>query len=180
MMAVPYIELAEAKQYLNLTATTDDDELSRFVTSACRAVERYRDETIGLDEYTETFDLNRSVTAVHLAYKPIITLESVTNASTEWDTDTLRVHRPTGTLETTDSTFTGLLVVVYTAGYETVPDDWRHATLVLIDHLWTTQRRATIGRRALGDDDSGYNPAMSYSLPHRVCEMLGTVPTGIA
>jgi hypothetical protein len=68
--------------------------------------------------------------------------------------------------------------VVYTTGYSTVPYDIKHAVLLLVAHLWETQR----GRMVLpGQPGSDWNPAMAYTWPRRVREIAdGYYVPGIA
>lgn len=55
--------------------------------------------------------------------------------------------------------------VTYVAGYVTVPADLQHAAMVLVKHLWETQRGPQ-GRVGATPDGS------SYSFPNRVLEIL--------
>ena len=72
--------------------------------------------------------------------------------------------------------------IIYIAGRATVPANVRLATLMLVQHLWTTsQNNKNGGRPNLGGDDT-FVPGMGFAVPNRVKELLqpgGRVP-GVA
>ena len=178
-MATPFITLIEAKAYLNMTSSADDAELTRFIAAACAACERHRDHRIGEETVTEEFQVDDPTFTVSLSATPIIDVIAVENDAHSWDLSTLRVRRNLGRLISRDVAFEGAVEVTYSAGFAEVPADWKQAALVLLAHLWSTQRRATAGPRpGRGEDD--YNPGTAYSLPYRVQELLGHGFTGIA
>jgi hypothetical protein len=69
--------------------------------------------------------------------------------------------------------------VQYTAGYAVVPAELKLAGLLLLQHLWATQRGGA-RRPGLGGDDSG-GPSDYDAFPSRVEEILANYYTpGIA
>jgi hypothetical protein len=66
----------------------------------------------------------------------------------------------------------------YQAGEVVIPDDYRLAALIIIEHLWETQR-GTMGVQ-LGGDSEGYSPGRGFAIPRRALELLDTQLPGVA
>lgn len=158
----PYIvSLVDAKQFLNISSTTNDEELRSFIESATQIVENVVGPV-----------LIRSITEVHtrpgpvvvLKQPPVIALVSMTSilssqvftGSQTYDVTQLDLDPDTGIVRRLDGYPLGRrragsppspLRVVYTAGRRTVPASITMATRVIIDCLWETQRGHSEGIR---------------------------------
>jgi hypothetical protein len=169
----PAITLDDAKRHLNITTAVDDDELTDFID---RAVTRLTHE-VGPLSPTEVTERHNGPGAIVLRQLPVLAVTSVDNAGTP-------VTEPDVDLETGIIYASGLsrrqrsVTVTYTAGFDPLPADLRHAALELLRHLWATQRGNTPGgaRAGLlgteGADPTTAAGMQSYSLPYRVLEMI--------
>jgi len=56
MSTVPFVSLAELKEYLTISSTNFDAKLSNLITTGCAVVERYIGTEVLSNNYTEIFD----------------------------------------------------------------------------------------------------------------------------
>jgi len=188
-VADPIVTLTQAKTQLNIpTADTDDDaELTTFIAAASQMIVNRVGAVAGsptVDEWhdggsTDILLRNegpvQSVTSVTESYGSVVyTLSQVT-------LDSGSVTTPFGYTVDLDL---GLLVrraagvavpfadgeanihVTFVAGYATTPPDITQACLVLVQHLWETQRGGGLrpGRAPM--------ETVGFSMPNRVMEIL--------
>lgn len=199
MATAPIVSLEETKEFLNIpaTTTTSDDELERFIAAASAMWIR-RIGQPSTATFTETHDGGRST--IILDHSPVQsvasvvesqgggvshTLSQVTLATSEsfgpWD---YTLDASTGVLTRRASgsaipfaSGSGNISVTYTSGYESVPEDIEHAILLLVLHLWQTQRGGQAGRQSADE----WNPAFAFTWPSRVEEIAATyIIPGIA
>lgn len=170
---LPVVSLVDAKAYLNITNTTSDEELRRFLDVITDAGERYTGRVFGRRTVTET--LSGRVPTLALSFCPILSITSVTEAGTTLTADDYALSSALGgVLVRTSGTqlrnwVSGVnnIDVVYIAGYTSQPPTDVAGALTMLDHLWSTQR-GTI--RGMGGGDE-WNPAASFSIPRRVQEL---------
>lgn len=196
MAADDIVTLAQAKTFLNITGTTFDVELAEYVTSASQMWLARGGPGAGSPAYDEWHDGGGST--VVLNHRPVLAISAITEAS-GMSTSTLTAQDAGGSGSDGYSLdkVTGVIVrrsggeastfasgvknvhVQYTAGYTTAPKDVEHAVLLLIWHLWETQRG---GSKRPGSNSDEYAPAGStYSWPRRVEEIFQAhVVPGIA
>lgn len=186
-MVAPVVTLTQVKTFLNISGTTDDDQLEFFIQAATDMWAR-RGGPVGeqadIDEWYDGGSAQItvrttpviSVSYVRETYGSIYyTLldQAAGSSGYAWQ---YTVDKATGTFVRRAA---GIAVnfmngvrninIKYTAGYTTVPDDVQLAVLLLVKHLWTTQRG--IGRRpGMGGDDD--NRGEAYTWPNRVEEIL--------
>lgn len=186
MAATDIVSLAAAKTHLNMTDTASDAELAGFISAATGVVEQYVGAVINRT-VTEVFDGGRAV--LMLSHIPVVSITSVTDGGTALDAGAYKVAGDSGVLSrVSGSALVPLLagvqsvVVVYVAGQaadtDAVPGNMRMAALIIIQHLWETQRPAAQGPFSQASDD--YDPRYSYSVPRRALELLGEPVGGIA
>ena len=157
---VAIVSLADAKKQLNIasTDTGDDDELRGFITGASLAVERELGRIVARRSFTE----RRSTDGdgqVLLSNVPVLALTSAVGAD----------GRP----------LTGDVDVTYTAGLRIVPADSPLATLIVVQHLWETQR-GRYGSVPGGSQEPEYMTGRGFALPRRALELLDTTLPGVA
>lgn len=145
----------DVKLHLGLTGTTYDAAITKLVTAASKAVERFCRRRFSVASYTEYHDGGGKDRLV-LAHRPVV---SVTNV---WD-DLERDFSDDALLEpeeyVTDLNAGMLLLkqgrffagvrnvkVVYTAGCATMPEDIAHAA-VLLAAIWFRQGREVVEGR---------------------------------
>lgn len=184
---MPVLTLEEAKLQLNIADGDEslDVELGAFVTSVDEVIERHTRKTVAAREYTDR--IARGGAALVLRHRPVTDVTSVTtlDGSRSWDPSTLDVD-PAGVVRTLNGTqFPGLLKVTYTAGHadEQIPDNFKLAARIILQHLWQTQR-GSFGPRPGGMDDSydapGRSSGSGYAIPNAALELLGPQPPVIA
>lgn len=179
---VAIISLADAKNQLNETATSDDDEIRGMVTGASLAVERELGTIVARRSFTE----RRTAGAdgmVLLSNVPVLAVTSAVSAdgATTWTAGDLVVDTATGlvTGAAGAAPLTGDVDFVYTAGLRIVPDDYQLATAIIVQHLWETQR-GRYGAVAGGSGEPEYMSGRGFALPRRALELLDTTLPGVA
>lgn len=175
--------LDDAKAQLNIDeANTDSDvELAGFISGVTGVVERYVGAVVNRT-VTEVFDGGRP--EVLLSTIPVASITEVTDSGAVLDADAYRASR-SGVLSrvvgpSRSSFLPGVqsVSVEYVAGQ--VADTAavavqlphvRLAGLIILQHMWETQRPAAAGPFSQTSDD--YDPRYAYSVPRRAQELLG-------
>lgn len=185
MAATDVVTLAEAKLQLNMTDTASDAELAVFISAASEAIEDYVGAVVQRP-VTETFD--GGLEQVLLSKTPVASVTSVTDNGTVLASSAYRVSTA-GVLSRVAGRFrlrfwdgVQSLTVVYVAGKvadtASVPQRVKMAALIIVQHLWETQRPAAQGPFSQASDD--FDPRYAYSIPRRALELLGEPVGGIA
>jgi hypothetical protein len=177
------VSLDEARAHLNMrpTETTDDDELRGFVAAATRAVERALGRKVVRRTITDRFDLSGAVTQLLLRNVPVLSLTSAVSAdgATTWNVADLQPDVETGSITVVSGpALSGSVDLTYQVGMVVVPDDYRLAAKIIIQHLWETQR-GTMGVQ-LGGDNEPYMPGRGFAVPRRALELLDPPLPGVA
>jgi len=173
--------LEAAKRQLNISQddTSLDDELQLYVDAVGAAVEKARGETI--DRRTivaEEVAARRS--SFLLASVPIVSITSTVSVdgSQVWDPSDLRVDASSGMVTVASGpAVSGAVLVTYTAGYDPVPAHYQLAALIILQHLWETQR-GVMGVSLGGDGEPVMMPG--FAIPRRALELLGLSIPGVA
>ena len=165
--------LDDAKEHLNITSVTHDDEIERFVAVACAVGERYTGRTFGLTTVTETHR-GGSDTLI-LRRIPVVSIDEIVEDGIELATSDYALSTESGTVTRIVSgspiPWVGgvdEISVTYDTGYAEQPADDVQGVLEMVRHMWDTQR-GSMAMMPRGDD--GWNPAASFSLPARVAEL---------
>lgn len=191
MAATDIVTLAETKTHLNIDSsnTASDAELAGFISGATATVERYVGPVV-YRTVTEVFDGGRP--DLLLTQHPVSSITSVTVSGTALTSDDYEFNGDTGVLTRVSGSarvaFTSGIQnvsVVYVAGVASntaavaaAAPNSRLAALIIVQHMWETQRPAAAGPFTQGSDD--YDPRYSYSVPRRALELLGEPIGGIA
>nr|PZN00569.1 MAG: hypothetical protein DIU77_03405 [Thermocrispum agreste] len=177
------VSLADAKQHLNIPAarTADDEELRGFIAAATAVVERHVGAVVRR-EHVETFDGGRS--ALILSHAPVLSVTQVVEAGAAVDPSGYVLDAAAGVLVRTAGCWAAgphAVQVTYVAGRTAVPAAYSRAALIIIGHMWETQRNTSAGRPPLGDTDLAATvPGSTYSVPRRALELLGDPVPGVA
>lgn len=191
MAATDIIDLAAAKKQVNIPVeeTSDDEELAGYVSGVTRVVERYVGVVIGRS-VTDVFDGGGAV--VLLRTLPVLSITSVTDSGATVEPSGYRVSKPSGVL----TRVAGPSPLPFLPGFQSVEvtyqagqaaniaevkeelGDVRLAALLILQHMWDTQRPAAEGPFSQGADD--FDPRYTYSIPRRALELLGEPLGGIA
>jgi len=174
----PVISLGEAKDFLNITQTSTDEELRRFLLVVTRSGEQHTGRVFGRRVITAELDGGQPYVVAPKC--PIVSVTEIRENGTLVPATGYRVRSAAGGVIERRSGVQrvawqpGLVTVTYTAGYTAQPETDRQGALVMLKHLWETQR----GTVRLGASADDWNPAMSFSLPRRVAELWDDiVPT---
>lgn len=167
------LSLDDAKAALNLTGTSNDEELREYIEAATDLIERHIGPVIPRS-VTETVSARDG--RIYLSTTPVISVTSVTAVLNSGDTYAAAdfvVSSAAGIVQLADrsAVTSDLYTVVYQAGRQgAVPARWLQAARVLLRHLWSTQRGSSSPGRNRGGDD--YATGMAYTMPNRVLELL--------
>lgn len=183
MAATDLFLLADAKAQLNIDSdnTDSDAELAGYVSGVTRVVERYVGAVVNRT-VTEVFDGGRC--EVLLSNIPVASVTQVTDNGTVLDADAYRVSKA-GVLSRVAGPSRTLFLpgiqsveveyvagqVATTAAVATDLADVRLGGLIILQHMWETQRPAAQGPFSQASDD--YDPRYAYSVPRRAQELLG-------
>jgi len=179
------VSLAETKNHLNITNDGDDAELRGFIEAATNVIAFYVGALFPR-EYVETYQANGST--IPLRHYPVTEVASIAPVGTggssidpaDVDVDELGVLRMAS-----GQWLRGLYRITYTAGFTLVPANFTRAALIIIQHMWETQRPRD-GRRPTvptSDDFSTLQDQAGrfYSIPRRAVELLqGNIQGGVA
>lgn len=183
--------LADAKAHLNITSTTNDEELRGWLDVATEIVEQLAAEVTARRSITERFQADCwpalsvsrywSTSSLVLTYRPVLSLTSVTSldGTVTWDVNNLDVDPSSGIVRVLSGrALSGPLRVVYDAGYEVIPARYVGAAKIVLRHLWETQRAAVGGakRSRAGMVDDNMMLVAGYAVPRAAAELIG--PSG--
>lgn len=177
------VTLAEARAHLNQSEQQSDGdkaELERFISAASASAERWTHRVLAPRDVVEVHDVGRDP-VVFLRSRPVISLGAVTidksrpsetvaaDAELRPDTGELRVPRAAGRQ----------ITVSFRAGMDPVPDQYRVGVLMIVAHLWRTQRRPLGQQSRFGGQNADDESVMvaGFAVPRAALEMLG--PAGV-
>lgn len=170
------VSLADAKEQLNFTGATSDEEIRVYLEAATGVVERELGKVVVRRTFVEEHEASGGVVVLDRA--PVVSIVSVTpvfTSSLTWSAGNLRV-RPSGVMYArTGIALVGLLEVTYVAGMQVVSEDIGLGTRIIIQHMWETQR----GSRGV-PRPGGQDPGRGYLVPNQAKALLGTALPGIA
>lgn len=182
-MAGP-LTLAEAKEGLNMSASTNDTELAGWLTAATELVESVVGPVVARS-VTELHEAT-SAGALYLRQTPVISVEAIVrryDSSVLWQPADVEVDALSGRL-VVNAFYEGSGAwagwggtrITYTAGRAEVPESIRKATIVVLDHLWQTQRGWVSGAPGLRGElpaaQGGAPVPPGYALPNRAMDLL--------
>ena len=179
--------LASAKAQLDLTTTTDDDELREYIAATTKAVEFF----VGaVARRTVTQVVRGGTDRVVLDTTPVLAVTSMTALGVWQEVVPLGAlnvaDAESGVLRRTDGWWFAQheYHVEYTVGRTAVPPNVSLAAKMILQHLWRTQYGAARGMVGGGDDFSVTEPipGLGYSIPNRALQLLqgDRLPGGIA
>jgi hypothetical protein len=197
---MPWIDLDDVHRHLNKTSSADDGELVGFIGAACAVIEDLKghvdvvtvtemQETVAVDQYAASYDVgyyggfSRRRHMIVLRQWPVLTVSTVTAVAGGVPIAVVKGDPTTGVVGwwMQDQVLNlphgawGLYQIVYQAGRNPVPANFRLAALELVAHLWrASQVNAAMGRPQINaDDTAAILPHLASALPYRVRELLG-------
>lgn len=168
------VSLADAKAVLNITGTSDDEELRRFLDRAHGLAERAAGVTLAPRTRTEYHAGGRA--SLRLRWPPVRTVTTVTVAGTAWTAGAYQLLRDGDacTLIPASGTFGGdddQVTVEYAAGWTAPPPEATALVDAMLAHLWATQRGSMGGRSPLSEPTEAA-PGAAWLFPYRVREAV--------
>lgn len=165
--ATELLSLADAKQHLNITSTTNDAELETYIAAVTEAIEAYIGP-VGRRTITETVSPSSGV--LLLSTVPVLSLTSVTPyASAPLTVGSLTVKAASGIV--LPGAYTGFYAatydVIYTAGRASVPASVNTAGRLVLQRLWETQRgpmSSTPFNAEIGAEPTAFSYVMAYGV----------------
>jgi hypothetical protein len=171
------IDVAEARQQLNITTEVHDTELMTYVSATTEVIERH----IGPVLPRDVVEVHPSGSVLVLYQPPVLSLtslEAVLTGGPSYAVADLDVDPATGIVRRLDGGgFTGPLRVTYRAGRDEVPPNVGLAARIIVQHLWRTQR-GTAGVRVGGMEEAPM--VAGYDVPPAALRLLGTPAPVIA
>jgi hypothetical protein len=174
------VTLAQAKQQVGIPTsdTSEDDVLTAYAAAITTVVEDYKNEVIDVREIVQEMFLS-GCGAFALAYTPIISLTSVESidGSQTWDVSGLYVNKLTGGVRVISGTAPrGPVLITYQAGYETPPPKYTRGALIILQHVWESQRGVGNVLEGVAPEES-IRTSAPWTIPHKALEWLG--PKGV-
>lgn len=170
------LTLPEAKQQLNVLAgdTSLDEELGAYIASVDEVIERRTRRVVSTRAVVERHVTQRQDTLV-LRHRPVQQLTSIAriDGSQTWEPSALDLDGAAGIVRTLNGIrFDGALKVEFQAGYadDEIPDNFKLAARILLQHLWETQRGRFGAARSPALEAV---PGRGYAVPNAVLELLG-------
>lgn len=167
------VSLADAKRHLNqdLTTTTFDEELRRFIEAATPVVEDVVGPVV-VRSYTE---VHSSGAFLVLGNTPVVSLTSlvpVLTGGTTYQVADVDVDSEVGVVRRLDGgVFCGPLRSSYKAGRAIVPANITQGAKEVIRHMWDTQRGHSGARPGFGEEEF-VQTGSGFTIPRRVMELL--------
>jgi hypothetical protein len=169
------VSLADAKTHLNITSTTHDEELRGIISAATVVVEHFVGP-IARRTYTEIRQA-AGWSEVALEHGPILSVTSLnllSDGTNAHDLTDLDFSNGDGVLrsKTGAALPTSPWKITYVAGRTEIPANIRLAALIIVAHMWRTQRGGA-GRVDFGGDEIGtVTTGSGYLVPFRALSLL--------
>lgn len=161
-----------AKEYLNITASTHDEQITAMISAAEAAIA----ERVGpLEPVSRTVRVYPASRYLFVP-SPVVSLTSVSDEyGTATDVAGLHLDKRTGIVTANDGTVFGArwYDITYMAGRSECPADLVLAVKEMVRHLWNTQRGPTSRPGGVtSETTSNTIPGAAYLLPFRVSELI--------
>lgn len=170
-MAAPTLD--DVKAQLNITGSGDDAEL-QFYLDAAQSVVESKVGSFASETVTETVCASGS--RLMLNRLPLLSVTSLTATApgtTTYATADLSWNTASGIVRLAGGgSLAGEWVATYTTGLADVPADVALATLLIVAHLWETQRGPSAPAGALPSDVLDQAVGVGYLVPRRALELL--------
>jgi hypothetical protein len=175
--AAVIVSLEDAKARLNITTDSDDLELMSFIEAIAAPVENYLHEVVSPRECTEDLELCGE-RKFWLTNRPVMSLtNAVSIEGRTWDVSNLRVTSGGQVRVVTGPRLHGVVTFTYQAGYDVVPPNYREGALVILQHVWETQRGPGGVRTGVIGAEELRKTLSAFTVPAKAREWLGDPST---
>lgn len=163
------VSLADAKAHLNIPDSRDDDEIRGWLEAVTEIVENYVGNCIRRS-FTERFRLPlNGKPAIALTHTPVLEITDIVGA----DLAAIELYAGSGVIYNADrSWFGGTVDVTYTAGRPVIPANITKAALIILQHLWQTQRNSPRGGLPGVSEEADVIPGVGYAVPNRAVHLM--------
>ena len=175
------LEAAKRKCNIELTDTARDDDLKAWIEAATTMVEDHLNLVLVRRTITEVIDVRNSRSLV-LSSVPCLSLTSVAtvDGTVTWTVSDLHLDAASGIVTVQRGRlFHGKLTVTYVAGMQQIPANYSRAALILVEDLWSTERRLQDAGPQSGIYENAELPyassgsASRYDIPKFALKLLG-------
>lgn len=177
------LSLADAKQHLNITTTTQDDELREYLESATEIVESYVGPIVTRTHTARVCGYRRDISLPHTQVTAITAVTLVSDGSSPITLSDLTVDTAAGIISYKSGLTSfpyGDMDVTYTVGRTSVKANWTLAAKIIVKSKWQTQ----LGNLpSIQGDSPGYVvTGAGYRVPYDAVALLepDDVPAGFA
>lgn len=174
---------AKKKCKIPMSSTDKDDKIRGYIESVTTAIEDHVHQAVVRRTVVEDIYVDWAHEVV-LSVVPVLALVSVAtvDASQTYSTAELHVDRDTGVVSCLPGgqVLNGLIRFTTKAGFLVPPSNYVDAALIVIEHLWLTERTSTNSGPAPGgyqdSTDVTFTGSFGYAIPNRALELLGKPP----
>lgn len=179
-MSIITLDDARASLKIDDSDGSVDDELQRYVDAITAVVEGHVGEVIEQRTVTERIRLRRGASQFALRYVPVISLTSLTSLlGHAWPLTGMDVD-PSGTVEVfRGEAPAGTAIAVYEAGYVTVPENYKRGAIIILQHIWESQRGVGDVFGGVVGEEERLNRSWMYDIPRKALEWLGEPAPGV-
>lgn len=167
------VSLKEAKDHLNISNDGDDSELRGFI-EATTNIARFYCGTLFPATYVETHEACGDTLA--LRHWPVISVSAITAVGTATVVDPADVDVDESGILRAESSMSGTVRVTYRAGNTIMPANVTRGSLIIIQHMWDTQRPRNSRGPTMprGEDFMTAQDASGrfYTVPRRAVELF--------
>lgn len=186
------VSLADAKAHLNMSAssTVDDEELRGWIEACTDVVEEVAGMVVARRSISERRFFPHGSRQIALHSIPAISLTSIVdlNGFLTWSVSDFNLDGETGIVDVLWSggsrPLYGLVEITYLAGMQIVPSRYSKAALMILRHLWATQRAglgtSTVHPTRIGGPVEDTVVVAGYAIPSAAAELIGSALPGIA
>jgi len=168
------VALADAKARLQITTSQEDADLSAFIEAIATPVELHLKTIIDPRTIEEDLDLCGRP-RFWLTNTPVISLTSAVSldGSVTYDVTRWKVA-PSGLVRVVSGGApTGTVTLTYRAGLAVIPGNIREGALVILQHVWETQRRPGGLLSGVVGVEEIRRSLSSFTIPAKAREWLG-------
>jgi hypothetical protein len=179
------VSLAETKNHLNITNDGDDAELRGFI-EAVTSIIAFHVGALFPQEYVETYQANGpTIPLRHYPVTEVASIEPIGAGGSSVDPVNVDVDELGVLRLTSGQCIRGNYRITYTAGFTLIPANYTRAALIIIQHMWDTQRPRNTRQPSVprSEDFSTMQDQSGrfYSVPRRAVELLqGSMQGGVA
>ena len=192
-LAGDILTLDEAKLYLGINDTTHDVELPSFITAVTPLIEHHIGSAVVPRTVTEEIRVDSRSGVLFLANMFVVSVTSVTEYSSgtgtvltaeDYDTEGTYVLRDGGILRRragwadTAWTYGTTVRVVYTAGFDPIPEAIKKAAGETLRHLWSKTQTGNRGLFGAPDPDDTFTVGTFADLPNLAKTLLAPYARG--